>query len=176
MSEPISAIGAKAQASPPTPPARQAASVQQHEQVAAEPRKPAVPPSSGRAEIAVSAAAPQGTGATAEKIVAGAEQNGPAAQGRGDNNPNALTDRQPLSREDTQKAVESFMEYVDKLPGEMKFTIDHDTNRHVFKIVNPVTQEVVKQFPPDEFLTMVKRLKEIDPPSKDNGIFFDERS
>jgi len=181
MSEPISAIGAKVQASPPMPPAKPPAPVQReqpHAAVAAEPRKPAAAASAGRAENAEIAAASQGVaaGAATEKIVAGAEQNGPAAQGKGENNPNALEDRQPLSREDAQKAVESFMEYVDKLPGEMKFTVDHDTNRQVFKIVNPVTQEVVKQFPPDEFLTMIKRLKEIGSPSKDNGIFFDEKS
>jgi len=178
MSEPISAVGAKVQASQPMPPAKQPAPVQ-HEQphaaVAAEPRNPAAAGSAGRAENAETAAA--SLGAATEKIVAGAEQqNGPAAQGRGENNPNAPENRQPLSREDAHKAVESFMEYVDKLPGEMKFTVDHDTNRQVFKIVNPVTQEVVKQFPPDEFLTMIKRLKEIGSPSKDNGIFFDERS
>jgi len=177
MSEPISAIGVKAQASPPRQPAQV-----QHEQphaaqaaVAAEPRKPAAAMSAAGAE---NAAAPQGAaaGAAPEKIAAGTEQNGPAAQGREDKNPNAIEAKQPLSNEDAQKAVESFMQYVDKLPGEMKFTVDKDTNRQVFKIINPVTQEVVKQFPPDEFLTMIKRLKEIGSNSKDNGIFLDEKS
>jgi flagellar protein FlaG len=115
--------------------------------------------------------------AAPEKIVAEAGQNGAAAQGnREESNPRALAERQPLSKEETQKAAESFREYVDNLPGEMKFTVDHDTNRQIFKIVNPVTQEVVKQFPPDEFLTMIKRLKEIGPQSKDNGVFLDENS
>jgi uncharacterized FlaG/YvyC family protein len=117
-----------------------------------------------------------GTDGAAQSANAAVEPNGAAAQAQQDNNTQAPEARQPLAKEDAQKAVESFMSYVDKLPGEMKFMVDADTNRQVFKIVNPVTKEVVKQFPPDEFLTMIKRLKELGTPSEDNGIFFDEKS
>ena len=169
MSDSISAIGAKAQAPPPVSVAKP-----QTDAAAAAPKN-SVAVAAGAENAAVS----HGMAASMapEKNVADAEQSGTAAQGRErEENYSQLVERQPFSKEDTQKAVESFMEYVDKLPREMKFTVDHDTNRQVFKIVNPVTQEVVKQFPPDEFLTMIKRLKEIGSPSKDNGIFFDERS
>jgi len=172
MSDSISAIGAKAQAPPPTSVARPPAQ-QQAPAAAAEPKMSAV-----TAVGAESAAVSQNmaAGAALEKIASAAAQEGAAAQGREENLPNAQVEKQPLSKEETQQAAESFMQYVDNLPGEMKFAIDHDTNRQVFKIVNPVTQEVVKQFPPDEFLTMIKRLKEIGPQSKDNGIFLDEKS
>jgi flagellar protein FlaG len=168
MSEPISAIGANAQAPPTATLARPP--VQQQVSAAAEPKKAVV--SVENAAVASGAA----VGAAPEKIVAEAGQNGSAAQRGGENYSEAQAERQPFSKEETQKAAESFKEYVNNLPGEMKFTVDHDTNRQIFKIVNPVTQEVVKQFPPDEFLTMIKRLKEIGPQSKDNGIFLDEKS
>jgi len=172
MSEPISAIGANAQAPPPTSVARPPVQ-QQAPAAAAEPKRPAA--ASGAESAAVSRG--MAAGAATEKIVAEAVQNGAAAQqGREENYSQAPEQKQPLSQTEAQRAAESFMEYVDNLPGEMKFTIDHDTNRQVFKIINPVTQEVVKQFPPDEFLTMIKRLKEIGPQSKDNGIFLDENS
>jgi len=81
-----------------------------------------------------------------------------------------------ISETDLREAEETFKEYLDKLPSDLKFNIDKDTDRLILKIVNPVTKEVVKQYPPDEFLSMVKHLREMTKNSADNGVFLDTRS
>jgi len=70
------------------------------------------------------------------------------------------TTRAP-SADEMDKAVKTFKDYIASVPSEMNFSYDKDAERPVFKLVNPVTGEVLKQFPPDEFLTMVKRLREV---------------
>jgi len=89
-----------------------------------------------------------------------------------------VSENQPsvVSEADLKKAAETFKEYLDKLPSDLKFNFDEDTDRLILKIVNPVTREVVKQYPPDEFLSMVKHLREMTKNSADNGIFLDTRS
>jgi len=179
MSDTISAIGAKAQA-PPVPPPQSAQAQAQGQaqaqaarpQVAAAPERMRPPTASAPGDLAAARA----ESAAPEKVAAGTEQKGAAPTDREENRQQAAEEKQPLTKDQAQEAVQSFMEYVEKLPGEMKFAVDQDTHRQVFKIVNPVTKEVVKQFPPDEFLTMIKRLKELDTPPKDNGIFLDEKS
>lgn len=174
MSDSISAIGTKPQA-PSAPLANSQAQAER-------PRASNVAPDAANPKKSEGVAAQvqrlsaDNTGRAAQNSNAAADINGTEAQGQQDKNEQTPEERQPLTRGQAQAAVESFMSYVDKLPGEMKFMVDEDTNRQVFKIVNPVTKEVVKQFPPDEFLTMIKRLKELGTPSEDNGIFFDEKS
>ncbi|MDR2697015.1 MAG: flagellar protein FlaG [Holophagales bacterium] len=74
------------------------------------------------------------------------------------------------------EAVKTFREYLDNLPSDLKFNIDEDTDRLILKIVNPVTKEVVKQYPPDEFLSMVKQLRKMTENLADNGVFLNTHS
>ena len=84
-------------------------------------------------------------------------------------------DEKPMTLEE---ATESLQEYLNKLPSDLQFSIDADSSRHFFKIVNPITREVVRQFPSDEFLSMVKRLREIsaDADAGANGVFLDDKT
>jgi len=73
------------------------------------------------------------------------------------------------------EAVETVKEYIDNLPSEFEFKFDKDADRLVFKIVNPVTREVVKQYPPEELLTLAKRMKQMASSSADNGFLIDDK-
>jgi flagellar protein FlaG len=73
------------------------------------------------------------------------------------------------------EAVETLREYLGGLPSELKFDYDKEAGRQVFKVVNPATHEVVKQYPPEEFLAMIRRLKELDRNADKNGMLFDDR-
>jgi len=74
-----------------------------------------------------------------------------------------------------EDAVRTLRDYLGGLPSEMKFDYDEEAGRQVFKVINPVTHEVVRQYPPEEFLAMVKRLKELAENADDNGMLFDDR-
>jgi uncharacterized FlaG/YvyC family protein len=73
------------------------------------------------------------------------------------------------------EAVETLKSYIGGRPSEMKFDYDEETGRQVFKVIDPATREVVKQYPPEEFLQMVRRLKELDKNADENGMLFDDR-
>lgn len=95
-----------------------------------------------------------------------------ASIARAENEAKHPLQEEPLSLEE---AVASFREYLNGLPHDLQFNIDQDTDRTVFKLVNPVTREVVKQYPSDEFLTMVRRLKEASHSITGNGLLVDGR-
>jgi len=101
-----------------------------------------------------------------------------AAQGRPDGARPQEDPRTRPARDDRMaaEAAETLREYLGGLPSELKFDYDKEAGRQVFKVVNPVTHEVVKQYPPDEFLAMIKRLKELDRNADKNGMLFDDRS
>jgi uncharacterized FlaG/YvyC family protein len=79
-----------------------------------------------------------------------------------------------------EEAEKTFQEYLNNLPSDMKFHFDKEASRVIFKLVNPVTQEVLREFPPDEFISMVKRLKaaeqKLTGKGNGNGVLFDDRS
>jgi uncharacterized FlaG/YvyC family protein len=158
----MSAIGAKG----PAAPAQQAQPARH--QAAAEAAAWTEPKGAGGSDkqARVSALllqdAPRPKDAQQKKYGAAAEEEGPRMDpGRSDRA--------------AAEAVSTLKDYLGALPSELKFAYDEETKRQVFKVVNPVTQEVVKQYPPEEFLSMVKRLKELDKNADNNGMLFDDR-
>ena len=72
--------------------------------------------------------------------------------------------------EDLEKSMnelkKKFNEIVDV---GFEYSIDKDTNREVVKILDKRTNEVIRQYPPEEILNMIKRMDEMI------GFFVDER-
>jgi flagellar protein FlaG len=62
----------------------------------------------------------------------------------------------PVSIEDAAKA---FQEFLKNLPSDLQFRSDQDTGQIIFKVINPVTREVIRQYPPDEILAIARRLR-----------------
>jgi flagellar protein FlaG len=77
--------------------------------------------------------------------------------------------------EEIDRAAKTFQDYLDSVPSEMSFSFDKEAGRSVFRLVNPVTGEVLKQFPPDEFLNMVKRLRDVSDAFAQGGALMDVR-
>jgi uncharacterized FlaG/YvyC family protein len=71
--------------------------------------------------------------------------------------------------------TKSLRDYLESVPSEMNFSYDQEAGRPIFRLVNPVTGEVLKQFPPDEFLTMIKRLRGVSDAFSDGGALMDVR-
>ena len=74
-----------------------------------------------------------------------------------------------MSVEDAAKA---FQEYLKNLPSDLQFVPDASTGIVVFKVVNPITHEVLRQYPPEEMLKMVRSLREAMKPES-SGILLD---
>ncbi|NPA49431.1 MAG: flagellar protein FlaG [Thermodesulfobacteria bacterium] len=74
-----------------------------------------------------------------------------------------------LSPQEAKDVVLTVQEELAKLNVRLVFNVDEETKEVVVKVVNPETDEVIRQIPPEELLEIRKRLDEI------MGILFDVR-
>lgn len=75
------------------------------------------------------------------------------------------------SLEAAAKSVEAFLQ---RASSSLKFGVDQETGSYTFKIINPVTQETIRQVPSEEILEMARRLRALDNPKDVSGILMDE--
>lgn len=61
-----------------------------------------------------------------------------------------------------EEATKALQEYLKGLPSDLQFRQDEDSGKSFFKVVNPVTREVIRQVPSEEVLAMARKLKELD--------------
>lgn len=96
--------------------------------------------------------------------------------------PEAAQD-QPVSNDIQARRLEDsakiLKEYLQQLPTSLEFRADEESGRIVFKVINPVTREVLRQVPPEQVLALARQIKALleeqrasDPPQA--GILFDE--
>jgi len=78
----------------------------------------------------------------------------------------------PMSVED---AVKAFREFVKNFPSDLQFRPDKESGYVIIKVVNPLTQEVIRQYPPDEIVEMAKKLKAAAE-KNGSGIFLDRKA
>lgn len=69
----------------------------------------------------------------------------------------AAQPRQPTEAE-LQQAVANLQQKSRTVAPSLEFSIDRDTSRVVIRVTDSSTQEVIRQFPPDEILRMDKEL------------------
>jgi len=82
-----------------------------------------------------------------------------------------LTQVEPPARNENHvnsKHNEQLNEAMAEFNRSVNFRVDQDTGITVLTVRDRATQEVIRQIPPDEFLTLVSRLDEM------RGIFFEE--
>lgn len=61
---------------------------------------------------------------------------------------------------DVKEAVEKLNSYVQSQKKSVNFSIDEATNSTVIKVFKSETGELIKQFPPEEILSMAARLRQ----------------
>lgn len=72
--------------------------------------------------------------------------------------------------------MKAFREFLKNLPSDLQFQSDEDSGYVIFKVVNPVTKEVIRQYPPDAIVEMAKKLKALQRQGeKESGIFLDQK-
>jgi len=74
------------------------------------------------------------------------------------------------------QAAESFRAYLKNLPSDLQFQKDEQTGYVVFKVVNPVTKEVIRQYPPEEVLAIARHLRQFAQRKDQPGILLDQKS
>ena len=61
---------------------------------------------------------------------------------------------------DLNRAVQNLNQYMESSRRSLNFRVDQITGRTVITVLNPTTKEIVRQIPPEEFLTIARALKE----------------
>lgn len=72
-----------------------------------------------------------------------------------------------------EEAAQAFQSYLNSLPSNLQFQPDWQAGIVVFKVVNPVTQKVIRQLPPDEVVNQVRAMRLAEKQSH-SGILLDE--
>jgi len=49
-------------------------------------------------------------------------------------------------------------DFLKNLPSDLQFQPDKESGYVIFKVINPVTQEVIRQYPPEEVVSMARKL------------------
>ncbi|MDE3032554.1 MAG: flagellar protein FlaG [Acidobacteriota bacterium] len=73
-----------------------------------------------------------------------------------------------------QAAAQDVQKYLAKAPSELQFDVDKSTGRFLFKVINPVTKEVIYQVPSEEVLAMARKLRELDQSKGATGVLVDK--
>lgn len=67
--------------------------------------------------------------------------------------------RRPTAGE-IEQAVKALNDYLERTDRELRFSVHEATGRIIIKVYNAVTNELVRQIPPDEVLALVDVLKQ----------------
>jgi len=75
--------------------------------------------------------------------------------------PQASVEIDNISRDQVEDAVQQIEQFTQTLSQNLKFSIDEDTGKTVVKIVDTQTQEVIRQIPSEEAITIARTLGKI---------------
>ncbi len=67
-----------------------------------------------------------------------------------------------VSGEELEEAVEHLNDLVQAIRRELSFSLDDSTNRTVITVRDSLTDEVVRQIPPEEILSLIEHLQKFE--------------
>jgi len=79
-----------------------------------------------------------------------------------------------VSQESLEAAVSDVQDYFQQLPTDIRFVVDKPTGTYYFKIIDPETQEVIRQVPSEEVLAMARKLRELSKSQNASGVMMDK--
>lgn len=112
---------------------------------------------------AIPVAAPPTASLGADRAVPARGQADPALEGQKKPEPDKNT---------VEHAVESMREFLKNLPSNLEIRADKETGYITYKVVNPITKEVIRQYPPDEMVELAKKMRKLSA-MDESGILLD---
>ncbi len=94
--------------------------------------------------------APSRAGAAVQGVVPGPEEPRRSTE----------TAQPPAKPIDTAASVGRLNDLMQQIRRELHFSVDNATGRTIIKVVNAQTQEVVRQIPPEEVVTLMEHLQQ----------------
>jgi flagellar protein FlaG len=81
-----------------------------------------------------------------------------------------------VSGQNLDAATKSIQDYLKNSQSDLKFSVDKDSGRPVFQIINASTHEVIRQVPSEEVLAMAHKLEKLANPQNSSGVLMDEHA
>lgn len=75
-----------------------------------------------------------------------------------------------------EEATKTLREFIKNIPSDVQFKRDDETGIVMIKVVNPLTREVIREFPPEEIVEMSRKLRKLSQQNQKSGVLFDEKS
>lgn len=72
--------------------------------------------------------------------------------------PEPVEERPEIELPDVSRVVQNLNQFMESSRRSLNFRIDEITGRTIITVLNPETQEIVRQIPPEEFLTIARTL------------------
>jgi flagellar protein FlaG len=86
-----------------------------------------------------------------------------------ENKVSAQIDKQHMSTEEVKEVVESFQEMSETIQTKLSFSVDEENNEIVVKIFDKESEELIRQFPSDEMLSLQDKMSDLA------GFLFDQK-
>ncbi|WP_316413656.1 flagellar protein FlaG [Mesoterricola silvestris] len=84
-----------------------------------------------------------------------------------------LSNKQVNPEMTMEQAAEAFQSYLKSLPSNLQFQPDYQAGIVIFRVVNPVTNKVIRQLPPEEVVQQARTLRMAEQQSH-SGILLDK--
>lgn len=81
-----------------------------------------------------------------------------------------VIDQNPVGIEEIRDAVNQIQHFTQTLAPNLQFSIDEETGKTVVKIMDAQTQEVIRQFPSEEAISIARALGKIE------GLLFHDKA
>ena len=74
-----------------------------------------------------------------------------------------------------ERALESVASFVNSANKDVDFLVDEDSGKHVVKVIDRESKELIRQFPSDEIISMASKIRELQEElTSKTGLFLDE--
>ncbi|NDY72644.1 hypothetical protein DO021_13680 [Desulfobacter hydrogenophilus] len=97
------------------------------------------------------------------------QKNVENTQTKGNKESSSQTSGQQMSTEEVKEMVESFQEMSETIQTKLSFSVDEENNEIVVKIFDKESEELLRQFPSDEMLSLQNKMSDLA------GFLFDQK-
>lgn len=80
----------------------------------------------------------------------------------------------PRPQDNLEEAIKTLREFIQNLPSDLQFKADNESGYIICKVVNPVTREVIRQYPPEELIELAHRLRSLGDSGSASGTLLDK--
>lgn len=84
--------------------------------------------------------------------------------------------RTDLKKEEVETQIEKLQEFTQSIDRSLQFKVDEELGVTIVRVVDKETDELIRQFPPEELLNLSRRLKELNEQNTGNsGVLLQEK-